>query len=226
MARKRLPSREKAQWITDATRGKSPQAINTGPPDRKTAAQSRNKTPHARSALPQATPRSRPTVNTPEEATQRMTAHHERFAARPGASPVARPGVSSGLSTGSKIGLGVAGAGTLAAGGYAIHRARSRKKVDMAKTLINPYEEVVVFGKAVALPVPSAVRIRTPNLNSGSHRGNALALVRIRNARGGGGPATALEHYTTSTKGGRQGPFGHKGNSKIPDGARRGRRIA
>lgn len=78
----------------------------------------------------------------------------------------------------------------------------------MSKNLIDPFSEVVAFGKAypVAVPVPGSVHIATL-IPTGRHVGSANNLLRVRNSGGGGGPATALERYTTKVKGHRQGPF-------------------
>lgn len=96
---------------------------------------------------------------------------------------------------------GIAGAG---AGAYLIHqRSKNKEKektVTASKNLVNPYEEVVVFGKAypVALPVPRSTTIRAL-VPTGSHVGHGNALVHVRNSKGGGGRATKLERYTGSS---------------------------
>src|SRR5690242_15589057 len=65
----------------------------------------------------------------------------------------------------------------------------------MSKSLVNPFEEVVAFGKAypVALPVPRATRVRAL-LPTGGHVSHANDLKVIRR-NGKGGPATKLERY-------------------------------
>lgn len=95
--------------------------------------------------------------------------------------------------------------------------------------LIDPFSQIVVFGKAyargghppVALPVPGSVRIPTPKFGE-SYRGDGLKLVHVRNTKGGGGPATALERYTPSKGKIRSG---RSSNSNVPDGSRRGTRA-
>jgi hypothetical protein len=97
------------------------------------------------------------------------------------------------------------------AGGYLLarHHAQPQKKDAMSKNLVNPYEEVVVFGKAypVALPVSSATTIRAL-VPTGSHVGHGNDLKVVRNSRGHGGRRAGLEHYTAKPKGLKQGPFG------------------
>ena len=135
---------------------------------------------------------------------------------------------------------GAAGATGLAAAGAHHH---------MSKSLVNPFEEVVAFGKAypVALPVARAVRVRAL-LPTGGHVSHANDL-KVYRGRRSGGPATKLEHYSKGdiqtglkmaagakgvmplrTPGGLK-PTGAltsrlKVNSKIPDAGRRGNRIA
>jgi len=97
-----------------------------------------------------------------------------------------------------------AGATAAAGGTYYLHRrGRTKEKektVTASKNLVNPYEEVVVFGKAypVALPVPRSTTIRAL-VPTGSHVGHGNALKHVRNSKGGGGRATALERYTGSS---------------------------
>lgn len=66
--------------------------------------------------------------------------------------------------------------------------------------LINPFEEVVVFGKAypVAWPVASATQLKAL-VPTGKHVGHGLRLSHTRIA-GGGGKATRLERYTRGKK--------------------------
>lgn len=112
-------------------------------------------------------------------------------------------------------------AGTAAVGGagYLIHRSR-QKKDTMSKNLVNPFEEVVVFGKAypVALPVPGAKVIRAL-VPTGSHVGHGNDLKVVRNGKGKGGRRAGLEHYTAKTKGHRMGPFGKAaGGNSVANG--------
>ena len=72
--------------------------------------------------------------------------------------------------------------------------------------LINPFDEVEVFGKAypVAWPVQSATPVAAVTPRA---KGHGLRLVRVKNSSGGGGKATRLEHYKIKPRGLRQGPF-------------------
>lgn len=143
-----------------------------------------------------------------------------------------------------------AGVGGVAiGGGYLVHR-HNQKKAAMSKNLVDPFNDVVVFGKAypVVEPVPRSVRVAAL-LPTGRHVGDANKLV----------------HVHTKVRGHRQGPFGKsvskgsvadglkmaagakgvmpvrtpaglkpegalarrlKVNSKMPDAARQGRRLA
>jgi hypothetical protein len=94
--------------------------------------------------------------------------------------------------------------------------------------LINPFEEVVVFGKALPLEPMSSTPLRAL-VPTGKHVGHANRLVRVtgrasggkatrleRYTNGhGGGKATRLERYTTSPHGLKQGPFGKAMNVPI-----------
>jgi hypothetical protein len=68
-------------------------------------------------------------------------------------------------------------------------------------TLINPFEEVVVFGKAYSLlDVKHGTDVRNVAalLPTGRHVGTANALVRVTGPRSGG-PATKLERYSKAS---------------------------
>jgi hypothetical protein len=138
-----------------------------------------------------------------------------------------------GIPRGVKIGGGVL-LGTAAAGGaYAAYRHHKKKETAMSKSLINPFEEVIVFGKAypVALPVPSSTKLRAL-VPTGAHIGHANDLQVFH----GGGPRIpkqALQRYTAKPVGLRQGPFTKAAdikkprlNSNNPSGPSKGRRIA
>lgn len=71
--------------------------------------------------------------------------------------------------------------------------------------IINPFEEIVVFGKKLPLEPMSSTRIRALK-PTGKHLGHGLDLTHVR-GRASGGRATKLERYTTTPKGLRQGPF-------------------
>jgi hypothetical protein len=89
----------------------------------------------------------------------------------------------------------------------------------MALILVDPFAEVVVFGKAypVAWPPPGATSVKAL-LPTGRHVSHANALLHVRNSRGGGGKATRLEHYTGKKSGGRATSLVHvkKGVSEDP----------
>lgn len=80
--------------------------------------------------------------------------------------------------------------------------------------LVNPFEEVVVFGKSypVAEPVPGATPVKAL-LPTGRHVSHENALTHVHNGKGGGGPATRLERYTGPSHGGRTKLF-HQGSRK------------
>lgn len=71
--------------------------------------------------------------------------------------------------------------------------------------IINPFEEIVVFGKRLPMEPQSSTRLRALK-PTGKHLGHGLDLTHVR-GRASGGRATKLERYTTSPKGLRQGPF-------------------
>lgn len=73
-------------------------------------------------------------------------------------------------------------------------------------TLVNPFEEVVVFGKALPLDPVSSTRLRAL-VPTGKHIGHGNALTHVHNSGGKGGKATRLQRYTTTPRGQRQGPF-------------------
>jgi len=149
-----------------------------------------------------------------------MQARHSAPAARPATRPSAGPSAATretfrevvAKPTARHLGRNVAiGAGAAAAAGttgYLIHRNHQRKNA-MSKNLVNPFEEVVAFGKAykVALPVPGATRIRAL-VPTGGHVGHGNALTHVRHGSGGGRNATKLEVYRHTPKGQRSGPFG------------------
>lgn len=91
-----------------------------------------------------------------------------------------------GGKRGALIAGGVAAAGGVGAG---VHH-------QMRKSLVNPFEEVVAFGKAypVALPVQRAVRVRAL-LPTGAHVSHVNDLHVIRHS-GHGGRRAGLEHYS------------------------------
>jgi hypothetical protein len=66
-------------------------------------------------------------------------------------------------------------------------------------SLVNPYEEVVVFGKAYSLDAGpkfgTDVRIISALLPTGRHVSQANNLLHVHNSRGKGGPATALQRF-------------------------------
>jgi hypothetical protein len=109
----------------------------------------------------------------------------------------------------------------------------------MALNLVDPFAEVVVFGKAypVAWPPPGATSVKAL-LPTGRHVSHANALLHVRNSRGGGGKATRLEHYTGKKSGGRATSLVHvkksemlprrrntSPHSAIPTASKSGRRL-
>lgn len=148
--------------------------------------------------------------------------------------PVVEPKTAR-FGTKTKIGGGVLLTTAAAGTGYAAYRHHKKQKgLVMSKSLVNPFEEVVVFGKAypVALPVSGSTRLRAL-VPTGAHVSHDNKLTHVR----GGGPTITrqqLQRYTTKTVGHRQGPFGKSDlttrrripNSKIPAGSSHGSRIA
>ena len=99
-----------------------------------------------------------------------------------------------------------AGAATLGAGGgYALHQHRKSRKVE--KTLINPFEETVVFGKAYPIAWPpqgeTVIRALVPTGRHVSHA-NKLTHVKGRNSQ----PTNRLKHVRRKGKGGGLGTVG------------------
>lgn len=131
------------------------------------------------------------------------------------------PTRAPGNNIGRNIGLGVAA--TIGATGIIRHqRSKTKEKektVTASKNLINPFEEVVVFGKAypVALPVSHATTIRAL-VPTGGHVGHGNALKHVHNSSGGGGRATKLERYT--------GKGTKKAGSPVAKGIRTGLAMA
>jgi len=124
---------------------------------------------------------------------------------------------SFGGTKAGKIASGAVIGGALVGGGYLIHRSRKAAKATMArsgrtktmasKALINPFEQVVVFGKAydVSFFPQSSTRIRAL-VPTGAHVGHGQKLGHYRGKNTS--PRTnVLRHYTGHGKGLRQGPF-------------------
>ncbi|HEY5787496.1 MAG TPA: hypothetical protein VIT65_22250 [Microlunatus sp.] len=86
--------------------------------------------------------------------------------------------------------------------------------------LVDPFAEVVVFGKAypVAWPPSSAKSVKAL-VPTGRHVSHANALHHTRNSGGGGGKATRLERYTGKKSGGKATSLLHV--SKLEPGPRR-----
>lgn len=103
-------------------------------------------------------------------------------------------------------------AGTAAAGaGTAIlidRHNHQKKAAAMSKNLINPFDEVVVFGKAYPVVDVTNVRSGTPKTHTGRGVGHGQRLTDVKNSKGGGGRATKLERYSGGHASGRVGPFG------------------
>lgn len=71
--------------------------------------------------------------------------------------------------------------------------------------IINPFEELVVFGKKLPLEPVSSTRIGAL-LRTGKHLGHGQDLGHFRGTKSGG-RAGHLERYTTSPRGLKSGPF-------------------
>lgn len=70
--------------------------------------------------------------------------------------------------------------------------------------LVDPFSEVVVFGKAypVAWPPQGAASVKAL-LPTGRHVSHANRLSHTHNSSGGGGKATTLERYAGKKSGGK-----------------------
>lgn len=113
--------------------------------------------------------------------------------------------------------IGAGAAATLGGGAYLVHRSRQRSKA-VSKNLINPFEEVVVFGKAYPVVWPAQGSTRVAALvPTGKNVGTANNLGHWK-GRATGGPATKLERYTTKPRGQRQGPFGKAAAPSVQNG--------
>ena len=69
----------------------------------------------------------------------------------------------------------------------------------MSKRMLNPFEEVVVFGKAYStLNVTSGTNVSVIRalVPTGGHVGHGNALTVVRNRKGHGGRRPGLEHYS------------------------------
>ena len=124
---------------------------------------------------------------------------------------VAAKSPRAGLSRNTKIAGGVL-VGTAAAGGaVALHRRRQRSAA-MSKALINPFEDVVVFGKAYKTSFfPQSSSRAAALVPTGKHLGHGNRLGHFRGT-GVSPQGTGLRRYTTKTVGLRQGPFGKADN--------------
>jgi hypothetical protein len=140
------------------------------------------------------------------------------------------------MSTRNKVLIGGAVIGTAGIGAKLAYDHNKRKGA-MSKNLINPFEEVVVFGKAYPAVYPFSAAKSIGALHpTGSHVGHGNKLVHIT-GKATSPQGTGLRRYTTKPTGLRVGPFGkadsysvprnlRRGpNSNIPDGSRRGQRI-
>lgn len=113
------------------------------------------------------------------------------------------PGVATGAVVGSAVGVGA----------LRYHRQKklnnwaNEKKAAMSKNLINPFEEVVVFGKAYPVVGVTNVRSGSPKTHTGRGVGHGQRLTDIKNSKGKGG-RTKLERYKGGHASGRVGPFG------------------
>ena len=103
-------------------------------------------------------------------------------------------------------------AGTAAAGvGTAVlidRHNKQKKAAAMSKNWINPFEEVVVFGKAYTVVSETNVRYTGSLVHTGKHVGHGQRLTEVKNSSGGGGKATKLERYAGGHSSQRVGPFG------------------
>lgn len=121
---------------------------------------------------------------------------------------------SGGGGHGKLIALGAAGGAAVGAG-YLVHRSRQQpeKASAVGKNLINPFEEVVVFGKAYSvvkadgMPESTHVRSGSPKTHIGRHVGHGQKLGHFVNSKGGGGKKSGLERYTGKHASQRVGPF-------------------
>lgn len=97
----------------------------------------------------------------------------------------------------------------------------------MAMDLFNPFTELDLFSKALPMEPTSSTTIGALR-PTGAHLGHGLDLGHWRGKKEGG-RKPGIERYTTSPKGLGQGPFKKglypTGNSNIPDGAKRGKRL-
>ena len=170
---------------------------------------------------------------TPEARTQHAnhlagieTRHASRVArGLPPVPETAPAAVKTGLSRGTKIAAGALVATAAAGGAYALHRRHQRSKA-VTKNLINPFEDVVVFGKAYKTSFfPQSSSRSAALVPTGKHLGHGNRLGHFRGT-GVSPQGTGLRKYTTNVVGLKQGPFtGAGASSKIPSGARRGKRL-
>ena len=93
-------------------------------------------------------------------------------------------------------------------------------------TLINPFEEVVVFGKAHSTLETSwgtNVRVIAALVPTGRHVSHANALTHKHNSRGKGGRATRLQRYSKALTPGApaRAIFGGPASKQMPAGLTR-----
>jgi hypothetical protein len=91
--------------------------------------------------------------------------------------------------------------------------------------LVNPFEEVVVFGKAYSLQnvtTGTNVRVLRAMMPTGKHIGTGQNLVHVHNSKARGGPATKLEHYTKAfNPKAARAMFGGPASQQMPGNLRR-----
>jgi hypothetical protein len=126
------------------------------------------------------------------------------------AAPAAAVHIPNGLSGRRISGKLITGVGAAAVGtGVLIHTKRKKKQEEAAavgKNLINPFEEVVVFGKAYPVKDVTNVRAGSPKTHTGRGVGHGQKLHEVKH-KGGGGRRVGLERYQGGHSSGRVGPF-------------------
>jgi len=141
---------------------------------------------------------------------------------QPPAIEAAKPATTHVASRRLRLAAIPVGAG-IGTGAYLAHRHNQQKGKTVAKSLINPFTEVVVFGKALPLD-PQASTVIRALVPTGRHIGHGNDLVRGTGRRKGG-PATRLELYRGSTPALRTGPFGKSDVLKAFGAPKTARRV-
>lgn len=121
--------------------------------------------------------------------------------------------------TPKRVAIGAGVVGGAAGAGYLVHR-HNQKKAAMSKSFVNPFEEVVAFGKAYPRSVVHGTDVQRVRalVPTGRNVGHANALTHVKRKAKVSGRATRLERYTGGGISQRVGPFGKAAGASVENG--------